>query len=484
MSKLNKKIEKVPSIRTFGGGIASRNTDLEMLRRSILSCLLWEDQFYEDGVAIADRIKDLVTKVSPEDVSELAIEARSKMHLRHVPLLLAREMARIPDYRPLVADTLYSIINRPDEIAEFLAIYWKDGKVPIAKQVKLGLSAAFNKFSEYSLAKYRGEGNQISLRDAMFLVHAKPNDIERHLPFNKEARKLNQNVDSLSPKEKLFQKIATNSLTTPDTWEVQLSGGANKKETFERLMREGKLGALAFLRNLRNMQTAVVDWNLVDTYSKTVDVSQVLPFRYISAYRAAPQSRAILENMMFRNTSIKKLPGKTVLVLDISGSMLSQLSGKSDLTRLNAAGALAILAREMSDNIKIYITSGNDAHNTHKTKEVNAYRGFDLLEAIVDKTTGVEMGYGGIFLKQALDYIKPHERDEIERLIVLTDEVDCDKKANPKDAPAFGKHNYIINVASYQNGIAYSKFTHINGWSENVLEYIRELESLGDLKND
>ncbi len=63
-----------------------------------------------------------------------------------------------------------------------------------------------------------------------------------------------------------------------------------------------------------------------------------------------------------------------------------------------------------------------------------------------------------------------------DRVIVLTDEVDCDKKANPKDAPAFGRSNYIINVASAANGIAYEKFTHVNGWSEAVLRYIQVIE--------
>ena len=37
------------------------------LERSVLNCLLWEDQFYEDGVAIAERIAALVPHVAPDD---------------------------------------------------------------------------------------------------------------------------------------------------------------------------------------------------------------------------------------------------------------------------------------------------------------------------------------------------------------------------------------------------------------------------------
>src|SRR5579859_6915382 len=114
--------------RTHEGGPAKHITPEAQLRRSVQACLLWEDQFYEDGVAIGDRIRELVARVPAEKVSALAREARTAMKLRHVPLLLVREMARLQTHRALVADTLAAVVQRPDELAEFLAIYWKDGK--------------------------------------------------------------------------------------------------------------------------------------------------------------------------------------------------------------------------------------------------------------------------------------------------------------------------------------------------------------------
>ena len=86
------------------------------------------------------------------------------------------------------------------------------------------------------------------------------------------------------------------------------------------------------------------------------------------------------------------------------------------------------------------------------------------------------LGGGGIFLRQCLDYVFDHER-EADRLIVITDEVDCDHKLTPATANAFGKENYLINIAAYKNGIGYGKFTHVDGWSESVLDFIRESES-------
>ena len=96
---------------------------------------------YEDGVAIADRIKALVPKVAPERVAALAIEAREVMKLRHAPLLVVREMARHEKHRVLVADTLAQVIQRPDEMTELLAIYWADALGPQQQRKRQPVSA-------------------------------------------------------------------------------------------------------------------------------------------------------------------------------------------------------------------------------------------------------------------------------------------------------------------------------------------------------
>ena len=87
------------------------------------------------------------------------------------------------------------------------------------------------------------------------------------------------------------------------------------------------------------------------------------------------------------------------------------------------------------------------------------------------------MGGGGIFLTQCLRAIQAHETDAA-RIVVLTDEVDCDNKLNPKDAPAFGKNNYLVNVSVEQRGIAYEKFVHVNGWSQSFMTFIAAYEGL------
>jgi hypothetical protein len=124
------------SQQTHEGAPAKHISAEQELRRSVLACMLWESQFYEDGVAIAGRIRELVPKVAAEKVAALAVEAREKMKLRHAPLLLVREMARLATHRHLVAETLLRVVQRADELSEFVAPYWSEGKQPLSAQVK------------------------------------------------------------------------------------------------------------------------------------------------------------------------------------------------------------------------------------------------------------------------------------------------------------------------------------------------------------
>lgn len=455
MSSVNRRIrETTNSVGTPVNKISDENT----LTRLTLACMLFEDQFYLDGKAHSALLKELVAKCDPEFTANLAVKARSEFKLRHVPLLLTRELAR---RGALKAATLTDVIQRPDEMGEFVSHYWSDKKQPLSNQVKKGLAACFNKFNEYSLAKWDKNSAAIRVRDVMFLTHAKPAN---------------------PAQEELFKRIADDKLVTPDTWEVALSGGADKRETFIRLMAEKKLGALAFLRNLRNMENAGISKTTISDYAIGLDVSKVLPFRFIAAYRAAPSFKPMLETLMLKAlASMPKLPGRTVLVVDISGSMGTMVSGKSDLSRLDAAAALAILAREICEDVVIYATAGYDSSCRHATTKLdhNKLRGF----ALADTITGVELrrliGGGGIFLVQAMDFIAKSELGKhVDRTIVFTDEQDTGGRGFEPDKAVrlTDSRNYIVNVGSYTNGINSGAWHTVTGFSEAVLTYIRACE--------
>jgi len=429
-------------IFTHEGARAWRSTPEQELRRSLMNCMLWEDQFYEDGVTIAERMAKLVPAVAPETAAALAVEAREVMNLRHAPLLIVREMARHPTHRGLVADTLGRIIQRPDEMTELLAIYWADvlgpmqqrKRQPVSAQIKKGLAKALTRFDAYQLAKYDRDG-PVRIRDVLFLVHAKPKDASQ---------------------EKVWKELVDGTLAAPDTWEVGLSSGKNKRETFERLIAEKKLGGLALLRNLRLMQNAGVPRPTIAAALAAMRTDRILPYRFIAAARYAPDFEPELESAMLKSLDDHaKLPGATRLLIDVSGSMDAALSAQSEMTRLEAACGLAILAREVCDSVEIFTFS-------NEVVKVPPRRGFALRDAIA-----ASQPHGATYLGKAVSAID----QKGVRLIVFTDEQSHDAVPAPKG------RGTIINVASYQHGVGQGDWRRVNGFSEAIIAWLAASEA-------
>ena len=439
MAKMNVWKRLFP-VRTHEGAVAQRVDAERELRRSVLTCLLWEDTFYEKGNDIAERIAELAAKNKPEVVAALAREARDEMQLRHAPLFLTRELARRKGAGPLVAETLERVIQRADELGEFVALYWKEKKQPLSAGVKRGLAKAFTKFDAYQLAKYDRE-SVVKLRDVLFLCHAKPKNEEQAA---------------------VWKKLVENTLEPPDTWEVALSAGKDKRENFERLLREGKLGGMAVLRNLRLMLASGVDPKLMRERLDT-GVARALPFRFVTAARYAPKLEEAIEKAMLKGIArLEKLAGSTGLVVDVSGSMNYRLAKKGETTRMDAAAGLAILLREKAEEFAVATFSDNCV-------ELPPRRGFALRDAIVGS-----QAHSGTYLKRALTQLneKPEWR-ELDRVIVVTDE-----QSHDGILPAWTPRAYVVNVAPYKHGVSYGNgWTHVDGWSERIVDYIAAAEA-------
>ncbi len=426
-------LNRLARIHNHEGVPAKRIDALAQLERTVLSCLLWEGEFYESGQTIAARIAELVKQVPAEDVARVAIQAKREMKLRHVPLLLARELMRTAEGRKHAGSLFSQVILRADDIAEFLAIYWKDVKdEPLAKQVKKHLGESFRRFDEYQLAKYNGGQKAVKLRDALRITRPKPANAEQ---------------------AELWRKLVKGELATPDTWEVELSKGGDKKASWERLLAEDKLGALAMLRNIRNMREANVGDDLIRQGIDRVQAGRLLPINFISAARHNPQFEPEIEAKFFGCFAGKeKVAGKTIVLVDISPSMAAKLSARSELTRTDVGCSLAMIARELFADVRVFSFS-------NRRVEVPARRGFGLRDAILSSQES-----NGTLLGAALAGLPPHDR-----LIVLTDEQSQD--------PVPDLPGYMINVASAKNGVGYGTWLHIDGWSDKVLDYIVRYES-------
>jgi 60 kDa SS-A/Ro ribonucleoprotein len=442
--RTNVKAKSTP-VFTHEGAPAVRNLSAEkQLRRTVMSCLLWENEFYESGKKIADRIVETAQEVKPVVLAAIAVEAREVFNLRHVPLMLLEVLSRTGKGDKIVADTVFRVIQRADELGELVALHHKLGKKKmVPAQMRKGLARAFTKFDEYGLAKYDRDA-VVKLRDVLRLVRPTPGNEEQSA---------------------LWKRVKDRTLVAPDTWEVALSGGADKKGTWERLLREKKLGYLALLRNLRNMVGAGVEVELVREaiLARKGGAHRVFPFRYIAAARAAPQFEPFLDQAL--QAAVGEMPalqGKTIVLVDVSGSMDAKMSGKSDMTRVDAAAALGAV---INADLRLFSFSNN-------VVEVPPRRGMAGVDALVRS-----QNHGGTMLGQAVAHANMLTANNgiggVDRLIVVTDEQSHDRVPDP-----LAKHAYMINVASNQNGVGYGKWTHIDGFSEGVLRYIHEIENV------
>lgn len=457
MSRLNIPRPAQP-IFTHEGARAAHITPEKQLRRAVLSCLLWEKEFYEDGQSIADRIRETAAKCSTAVVGQLALEARNN-GLRHVPLLLLIDLIRRQESG--VGEIIGSVIQRVDEIAELVTMYWSipGNKHMLPRQMKLGIAKAFQKFDEYSLAKYDRK-DQVTLKDALFLSRPKPKD---------------------KAQADLFKRLADNQLATPMTWEVRLSRGEDKRTVFTEMLvntldlsykdPNNRLGYLALLRNLRNMVESGVDLGMIRAaIVARRGAKYVFPFRYTAAARVVPQLEPALDAAL-QSAVMEMVPfeGLTAILVDVSNSMDKKLSAKSDLTRLDAAATLASVFP--GNNLRLFTFSNS-------LVEVPPRRGMAGVDAIERSQM-----HGGTVLFDAVDRLNSF--CDYQRLVVITDEqasgshtgwgggIQIGRVARLPDPKGIG---YMINVASAKNGVGYGKWIHIDGFSEAVLRFIREYE--------
>lgn len=437
------------------------------LTRTASACMLFENTFYESGENIAKRMYDLTLRVpSLRDVLVLAQDLRHRHGLRHAPLWLLNAALDHPtaaENKDAIETVIANVCgSRGDMPGEMLALYRKDNaKRPIAKVLQRGLARAIESFSSYSLQKYAARG-AYRLRDVMFLTRPEPRD---------------------QVQAGWFKLLADDELPPAYTWEVELSAGGDKRAVFEKMLRDGKLGEMAILRNLRNMTDAGVDRDLIA--HRLFDASArskfgVLPFQYIAAARAVPSFEPLIEHAMLAGTHAfmrdhatqemvetngNLLAGHTLLMVDVSGSMKDMLSAKSTLTRADAAGAMAILMREVCEDVSVFEYNVN-------VRELPARRGFALRDAFSKSNDGT---YTGQMTSRALQTVRDRLGRYPERVIVITDE-QASSRGGQLPALPKGSSGYVMNVAPYQVGIEWGEWTTISGFSEHLVKFVMESE--------
>lgn len=420
---------------THEGAKGAIITPEQLLRRLTMTCMLWEDTFYVDGKTISEQIQEAAEKCSAMAIMGTAVDCKKKAFLRHVSLYLLKILVskandpHLKQYPDLIKETICKVITRPDEMGELLALYWKDGKKPLSAQLKKALANCFHKFDEYQFAKW-DKNHAIKLRDVMFMTHPKPKNDDQ---------------------AELFKRIATRTLKTPETYETVKSKKEDQKENLESLLVRGKMGYTALLMNLKNMRESGVSEDILDSAIRNPPRNcKVLPYQFLKCYENNVHFGAALTEAMIKCSNYEdKIPGKTILLVDVSGSMEGSAGEKAESL------ALSLVLR--CENPRLFVF-GN------RTKEIEAIPSFALSHLMRNSYVGT-----GTMLSSAINSVSDLNAD---RLIVITDEQSHESVKSKK----IYKNNYMVNVAPYKVGVGYNTWTHIDGFSPYVADFIFEYE--------
>ena len=318
-------------------------TDRAKLVTQVLTSFFNEAKFYGDNSKEMQETIQAVIKKDPAFVSSLAVFARRVFNMRSVSHVLTGYLAHTVEGKPYTRKTVMGVVQRGDDATEILSFYLNNFGKPIPNSLRKGLADVFGTFDEYTLAKYKGQGKGVKMRDVLCLCRPTPKDE-------------NQSA--------LWKRLLEGRLETPVTWETQLSAKGDSKETWESLIDSGKVGYMALLRNLRNIVQAGPA-NIEKVYAviedpEAVKRSRQLPFRFLSAYKSVSViagSRAFNALESAVEASVQNMPrlgGTTVIAVDVSGSMSSPISAKSDIRCCEIGMMLGLIANKMCDNSIFY----------------------------------------------------------------------------------------------------------------------------------
>lgn len=311
MSKFNEKTKS--DVRNLAGGKAYKESD-EMQLVSLLLTSFGDDKFYEKEKDIYYRLEALIEDCDKLFVAKAIIYARREFGMRTITHIAASILAKYIGGATWGKNFYDKVVKRVDDITEIVACHISRGQ-KITNAMKKGFALALSRFDEYQLAKYKGEGKSVKLVDVVNLVH--PRESEKN--------------------GSAIEKLINGELKSFDTWESELSAVGSdveaKKAVWHRLLTENKLGYFALLRNLRNI-IQLGDKELKETAfnamldEKAIKRSMLLPFRFSTAYDEMEKidsdaMRVVSRACEIACNNVPKLDGKTLIALDVSGSMSS-----------------------------------------------------------------------------------------------------------------------------------------------------------------
>ena len=474
MSKFN--VTNTNKTTNRSGFIAYGMAEKEQLVTAVLTSMFGEPKYYGSTDNDIVRLASSCAGKDPLFLAKLAGYARNVGNMRSVSHVLTAIIAR--EAREYTRATIRNVVVRPDDITEIMACYLSLYGKPFPNAMKREIASVIQKFDEYQIAKYNGGSKSIKFRDVLRITHPVPKRPET---------------------EALFGKILNDTLETPLTWESTLSARGNTKEVWDELIASGKVGYMALLRNLRNIAKSGADIKpVLETLSDPEQVrkSRQLPFRFYSAYKTLSQEGLLtpalhlaLEKALTASIdNMELIPGRTLIAVDVSGSMSSPVSLKSAIKCCDIAALFGAMASRICE----------DATVCYFDREWNEYRGYRIAhygkyESILDICKKNAFYGGGTDLslpmkfalkEDASVHIKPFDR------VIYFSDNECNSSYRGLYKTVQGmaetyreKYNknfwvHGVDLLGYgTQQFCGSRFNLIAGWSESVLSFIMLAES-------
>lgn len=382
--------ETVASGRTFEGAPGhARDTKSELFLLAVAN-MVGEGTFYESAGDRDQRFTDLVVTAAREDPAWIAAFLpwlRAEGNMRSAPLVAAAELVRAKPEGMRPRAVVDSVLQRADEPSEILA-YWlsRYGK-PIPIALKRGIADAVARlYNERSLLKYDSPERSIRFGDVVDLTqpayhrpeirgtwrynllgHALDRRHGRDKPIPESLRLLRARAElmALPAAERRAVLAQPERLRAAGiTWEA-LAGwlqGPMDAKAWESVI--PSMGVMALARNLRNFDEAGVSDEVAATVAakladpEVIAKSRMFPFRFLAAHNAAPSLRWAypLEQALSHSlANVPRLTGRTLVLVDRSGSMFGSVSQKSGLNRADSAaifGAALAMRAESADLVE------------------------------------------------------------------------------------------------------------------------------------
>lgn len=444
MSRFNTNTPTSRTTNRAGGQAYSQTNELKLA--SLLLTSFLKNQFYRSGNETQKELIDLVSKVDAEFAAKAAVYARSTFGMRSVSHVVAGELKDRVKGQKWAKDFYKKVVVRPDDVTEILSYVNCKPSHAMSK----GLRAALEVFDEYQIGKYKGANKTLKLIDAVNIVHAHSAPIE---------------------------KLAKGTIKTPETFETKLSAAGkteNKEEAkadaWKELLENRKIGYLALVRNLRNIITQAPELIptacelLVD--EKLIAKSKIFPFQLGQAYVEVKNLDRKIAQAVSRavDISCKNIPefdGKTLIVVDESGSMRGQPENIASIFA-------AVMAKAMDADIMTFDTdarwrSYNPDDSTLTIAENLTFNGWGTAMGVIFPKIGKKK-YDRIFILSDMqswmcgDSVKQGYRNYMK--------INPEAKLYSFDLQGYGDMQF-----PEQNVFC------LAGWSDKVFNVIEQLES-------